>query len=159
ARRDRRRTERRRSDAQPVRRKRRVNPATGKLGAIILFWLGVGLIQTFNWGSGAPKAAVMLAMLAAVPFVLRPANEPVTPPAPGLARGIDIALWIAIVLDLAYFAARIVAPHVIDIALTTLAAGQALLHGANPYAMPIDGGPESAGFTGYKYLPVMIAAY
>lgn len=133
--------------------------STGKLGAIVLFWLGVGLIQTFNWGNGAPKAVVMLAMLVAAPFVLRAARQPVTPPTPGFARGISIALWIALALDLAYFAARIVAPHVIDIATTTMAAGQALLHGTNPYAAPLDIGPESAGFTGYKYLPVMIAAY
>jgi hypothetical protein len=136
-----------------------VSSSTRKLGAIVLFWLGVGLIQTFNWGNGAPKAVVMLAMLAAAPFVLRAANRPATPPTQGFARGIDVALWLALALDLAYFAARIVAPHVIDIATTTLAAGHALLHGINPYAAPLDIGPESAGFTGYKYLPAMIAAY
>jgi len=137
-------------------------PSTGspaKLGAIVLFWLGVGLIQTFNWGSGAPKAAVMLAMLLAVPFVLRDARKAPSPLSPRLAQGTAIALWIAIALDLAYFAARIVAPHVIDIATTTLAAGEAVLRGTNPYAAALDIGPESAGFTGYKYLPVMIAAY
>jgi len=130
-----------------------------KLGAIILFWLAIGLIQTFNWGSGVPKAVVMLLVLAAVPFALAAARKPVAPLAPALARTVAIAFWLCLALNLAYFGARIVAPHVIDIATTTLAAGQALLHGANPYALPIDTGPEAAGFTGYKYLPAMIAAY
>src|SRR5579872_5586955 len=101
----------------------------------------------------------MLLMLLAAPLLLALARKATPPRTPTLARAVTIALWLALALDLAYFAARIVAPHVIDIALTTLAAGQALLHGGNPYALPIDSGPESAGFTGYKYLPVMIAAY
>jgi hypothetical protein len=129
-----------------------------KIGAIVLFWLAVGLIQTFNWGNGIPKAGVMLLLLAAAPLVLRAARN-ATPLSPAFARAITLAFWLCLALDLVYFGARIVAPHVIDIATTTLAAGQVLLHGANPYAVPLDTGPESAGFTGYKYLPVMIAAY
>lgn len=136
-----------------------MNTSAAKLGAIFLFWLGVGLIQIFNWGNGAPKAVVMLGMLVAMPFIMRAASKPVAPLAPGFARGIGIAVWIALALDLAFLAARLVAPHVIDIATSTLAAGQALLHGMNPYSISIDAGPESAGFTGYKYLPVMIVAY
>ena len=78
---------------------------------------------------------------------------------PALTRGIAIAFWIALALNLLYLAGRIVAPHVIDIATTTLAAGQALLHGQNPYVVSIDRGPESFGFEGYKYYPMMIADY
>lgn len=136
--------------------------SAAKLGAIAAFWLAVGLIQTFNWGSGVPKAIVMLLVLAAAPLVARQVARQVaraTPLSPALARAATIALWLCLAFDLAYFSARVIAPHLIDIATTTLAAGQALLHGANPYAVPIDTGPESAGFTGYKYLPVMIAAY
>jgi hypothetical protein len=135
-----------------------VSGGAQKIGAIVLFWLAVGLIQTFNWGNGVPKAIVMVLVLAAVPLVLRAARN-ATPLAPAFARAVALAFWLALALDLVYFGARMIAPHVIDIATTTLAAGQALLHGANPYAVPIDTGPESAGFTGYKYLPVMIAAY
>ncbi|HEY1506386.1 MAG TPA: glycosyltransferase 87 family protein [Stellaceae bacterium] len=129
-----------------------------KLGAIAAFWIAVGLIQTFNWGSGIPKALVMLLVLAAAPLVLAAARRS-APSAPGFMRGVGIAFWIALVLDLAYFGARIVAPHIIDIGTTTLAAGQALLHGQNPYALSLDTGPENAGFTGYKYLPMMIVDY
>ncbi|HEY3917118.1 MAG TPA: glycosyltransferase family 87 protein [Stellaceae bacterium] len=133
--------------------------ATAKIGAVLLFWLAVGLIQTFNWGSDIPKALVMLLLLLAAPLLLTLARKATPQHRPTLARMVKIALGLALALDLAYFGARIVAPHVIDIALTTLAAGQTLLHGANPYAVPIDTGPESAGFTGYKYMPVMITTY
>lgn len=129
-----------------------------KFGVVVLFWIAVALIQTFNWGDGAPKAVVMLLMLAAAPLLLRAARE-ATPLSPAFARAAAIALWISLALDLGYLGARIVAPHLIDIATTTLAAGHALLHGANPYAAAIDRGPENAGFIGYKYLPVMIFDY
>lgn len=132
---------------------------TARIGAVLLFWIAVGLIQTFNWGNGVPKALVMLLVLLAAPAVLRLARRGATPLAPSRDRMMTLALGIALALYLVYFAARIVAPHVIDIALTTLAAGQAVLNGVNPYAAPIDTGPESVGFTGYKYLPAMIAAY
>lgn len=129
-----------------------------KIGAVAVFWLAIGLIQTFNWDGGVPKAIVMLLVLAAAPLVARQSRHAV-PLSPALARATTTALGLCLAFDLAYFGARVIAPHVIDIATTTLAAGQALLHGANPYAVPIDTGPESAGFTGYKYLPMMIAAY
>src|SRR6185437_9268074 len=46
-----------------------------------------------------------------------------------------------------------------DIGRTTIAAVHAVLAGQNPYAAPIDLHPEYPDFPGYKYLPVMIAAY
>jgi len=135
-----------------------VSDTVAKLGAIAAFWIAVGLIQTFNWGSGIPKAIVMVAVLAAAPLILAAARR--SPPLTlGFKRGTDIAFWIALALSLVYFVARVIAPHIIDIGTTTLEAGKALLQGLNPYALPIDTGPESAGFTGYKYLPMMIVDY
>ncbi len=130
-----------------------------KIGMIAGFWLAVGLVQLFNWGQGGAKAAVLLLLLVAVPFVMRMAARPPAPLAPRLERGIAAAAAACLALEFLYFAVRILHPHLIDVATTTLAAGTALLHGGNPYALPIDTGPETAGFTGYKYLPVMIAAY
>ena len=132
--------------------------SAGKLGALAAFWVAVGLIQTFNWGSGIPKALVMLAVFAAAPLLLTAARRS-APPAPAVARGVDIAFWICLALALVYLGARIIAPHIIDIGTTTLAAGQALLQGHNPYALPIDTISEGTGFTGYKYLPLMIIDY
>ncbi len=46
-----------------------------------------------------------------------------------------------------------------DIGRTTIAAIHAVLAGQNPYAAPIDLHPEYPDFPGYKYLPMMMAAY
>ena len=132
--------------------------SASKLGTLAAFWIAVGLIQTFNWGGGIPKAIIMLAVLTAAPLILAAARR-ATPPTAAFARGAEIAFGIALALSLVYFGARVIAPHIIDIGAATLAAGQALLHGRNPYALPLDTGPESFGFTGYKYLPMMIVDY
>jgi hypothetical protein len=131
----------------------------GKLGAIAAFWIAVGLIQTFNWGHGGEKAAVMLVLLVSIPALVARAERGPEPLPSWLHRGVAIAASVCLALDIVYLGLRIVHPHLIDVATTSLAAGQAILHGANPYALPLDRGPEAAGFTGYKYLPVMIAAY
>jgi len=130
-----------------------------KIGVVAAFWLAVGLIQVFNWGRGGEKAVVLLLLFVAAPFIASMARRSPTPLAPKIERGIAIAAGLCLALEILYLGARIIHPHLIDVATTTLAAGSALLHGGNPYAMPIDTGPETAGFTGYKYLPVMIAAY
>jgi hypothetical protein len=51
------------------------------------------------------------------------------------------------------------APDMEDIGRTTIAAVHAVLAGQNPYAAPIDLHPEYPDFPGYKYLPMMMAAY
>jgi len=51
------------------------------------------------------------------------------------------------------------APDMEDIGRTTIAAVQAVFAGHNPYATPIDLHPEYPDYPGYKYLPMMIAAY
>ncbi len=50
-------------------------------------------------------------------------------------------------------------PDMEDIGKTTITAVHAVLAGQNPYAAPIDVHPEYPDFPGYKYLPMMIAAY
>lgn len=132
---------------------------TAKIAAAAAFWIAIGLVQTFNWGHGVEKAMVMMLLLAAAPFVIAAAHKTPTPLPRWLDRAITMTAALFLVLELVYFGKQIIRPHVIDVALTTLAAGDALLHGGNPYTLPIDTGPESFGFTGYKYLPMMIAAY
>jgi uncharacterized membrane protein len=51
------------------------------------------------------------------------------------------------------------APDMEDIGKTTIAAAHAVLEGRNPYAIPLDLHAEYPDFPGYKYLPIMIAAY
>jgi len=130
-----------------------------KLGAVAAFWLAVGLVQIFNWESGVPKALVMLLLLLAAPFIIAAAGKTPTPLPPGLQRAIAIATAVLLALEIVYLGARIIHPHLIDVPMTTLAAIDAVLHGQNPYTLPLDGGPEAMGFTGYKYLPVMILTY
>jgi len=132
---------------------------TAKFGVVVAFWLAVGLIQTFNWGSGIEKAIVMLLLIMAAPFVVAAARATSTSLPPRWERAAGIATIVLLVAESGYLIGRILHPHLIDVATTTLAAGDAILHGMNPYAVPIDTGPESAGFTGYKYLPVMALAY
>jgi len=50
-------------------------------------------------------------------------------------------------------------PDMEDIGRTTIAAIHAVFEGQNPYAAPIDLHAEYPDFPGYKYLPVMMAAY
>lgn len=130
-----------------------------KLGAIALFWLAIGLVQVFNWGHGEAKAAILLLLLLATPLVVIVAQHGPSPLSPRLRRLASLGGVALLALQLLYLSLRIADPHLIDIATTTLAAGRTLLHGLNPYAAHIDGGPETHGVTGYKYLPVMIAIY
>lgn len=121
------------------------------------FWIAVGLVQTFNWDEGGPwKALTLLALLAAIPLLLRALRKPATDTEPSrVLTALLVVLTIAVAI---YGAVRLVHPRLIDMATTTLAAGHAMLAGQNPYALPID--PELGGaFGGYKYLPLMPAVY
>jgi len=134
--------------------------AGAKIAAVAAFWIAIGLVQVFNWGHGVEKAAVMLLLLAAMPFILAATRSAAaTQPPRWATRLVTFAACVFLGLEIVYLGLRILHPHLIDIATTTLAAGDALLHGTNPYAAPIDFGPEAQGYSGYKYLPVMIAAY
>ena len=125
---------------------------------MVAFWIAVGLIQTFNH-AGIPKAIVMLLVLAATPLLVGVARR-AAPPSPAFARAIDIAFWIALAFNLVYFAVRIITPHISDLGTSALAAVEGLLHGFNPYLLPIDQyGPQNGGYTGFKYMPLMIVDY
>ena len=81
-------------------------------------------------------------------------------PRPLSHAAIDIAFWIALACNLVYFAVRIITPHISDLGTSALAAVEGLLHGFNPYLLPIDPyGPQNGGFTGFKYMPLMIIDY
>ena len=103
--------------------------------------------------------AVAALGLAAAPLVLRAVGvrSPV-----GLDR--LPAILTAVCVALAANRLRIVfgylhAPDMEDIGRTTIAAVHTVFAGHNPYAAPIDLHPEYPDYPGYKYLPMMIAAY
>ncbi|HXP30955.1 MAG TPA: hypothetical protein VN832_07680 [Stellaceae bacterium] len=127
------------------------------------FWVLSFLVQKFNWGAGGKKALALLALLAAVPFLLRWARRPLTLPRSRTATGLAIVVAILVALQLAYFGKEVRHPGLIDVATTTLAAGTAMVAGENPYLLPLDSvaasNPATAAFAGYKYLPIMPLVY
>ena len=103
--------------------------------------------------------AVAAAGLAAAPLVLRAAgvrNLAVLDRLPAILT----ALCFALALNRLRIALGFLhAPDMEDIGTTTIAGIHTVFAGQNPYAMPIDLHPEYPDFPGYKYLPMMMAAY
>ena len=132
--------------------------------AEIAFSLAVWALQEVPRGHGLLTLAGVALLVGALPLLLAAGRVPRAPP-PRAAGAIlvgAIALFGA--AQLVFAIVRTVKPKVLDIATTTVAALSAVAHGGNPYALPIDplaGGIAGAGeqFLGYKYLPVMLAAY
>lgn len=126
-------------------------------------WVGILLVELLDWGKGAPKAVVLLLLLAAVcGLTVLARSRSSVEPGPW-NRALVIACGVLIAVQIGVLIKQIAHPHVIDIATTTLAAGRTLLSGENPYAVPID--REALATTGdpalqgYKYLPMMAITY
>jgi hypothetical protein len=132
--------------------------------AEIIFSLAVWAMQEVPRGKGSLTLVAILLIFAALPLLCAAAARRRPPPARSSERLMVGAIALFAVAQLVFAVIRMVKTKVIDIADTTLAAILALAHGQNPYALPLDqlaGGIIEAGaqFHGYKYLPVMIAAY
>jgi hypothetical protein len=134
-----------------------------QVSAAALFWGAVFLVQNLNWGAGAGKALVLLALLFGALYLALREVKPLQAAAEKPARALTGLALLLLLAQLIYFGLRFAHPHLIDMATTTLDAGKAMLQGQNPYTMPID--TEAAGlgvlpeFQGYKYLPLMPAVY
>jgi hypothetical protein len=134
-----------------------------RLSAALLFWIAVGLIQKFNWGLGIYKALVLLAVLVATPLVAWVVARRRNPDLLRSRRLLVVAVMVLAAAQSAYALWELRHPGLTDVAATTLDASKQLLAGTNPYAASADGSASrataQARFAGYKYLPVMIAAY
>ena len=132
----------------------------GKLGVALLFWIAVGLIQKFNWHLGWAKGMVLLAVVAALPFLIAAARRATSVPP---SRALTLAVALFLLLQGAYALKELRHPSLIDAATTTLAAGQVVRQGEDPYAAALDpAGQALLGdrrFAGYKYLPLTLATY
>jgi len=131
--------------------------------AIALFWVAVLLIELLDWNLGVYKALVMVSVLGALLPLTRLAwrAQPAVEPRPEKCLAIAVGLLVA--AQAAYAAGLVWHPRLTDIPATILAAGDALLKGANPYVLPIDEGPSEMDmgeiFYGFKYSPLTIVAY
>ena len=129
--------------------------------AALLFWAVIFAVQNLNW-SGALKAPVLLALLlSALYLAYRASKGQVT--TIRASRALAGFALLLLLIQLLYFFSRLGNPHLTDIAITTLDAGKAMLHGQNPYTLPLDTEAASTGaplqFQGYKYLPLMPVIY
>jgi hypothetical protein len=140
-------------------------PARGmiKLAAAVSFWIAVALIQKLNWDLGGLKALVLLALFAATPFAIAAARRQHSPPTRRASRAALLAAAALLALQAGYALKELRHPSLIDAATTTLAAGEVLREGGNPYAAPLDAAAREqtgeARFAGYKYLPLTLLAY
>jgi hypothetical protein len=134
-----------------------------RLAAAAAFWIAVALLQKLNWGLGSVKALVLLALLAAMPFLISAAaarrqTDERRPP-----RAAVVAAAVLLALQAGYALKELRHPSLIDAATTTLAAQAVLRDGGDPYAAPLDAMGQSdtgeARFAGYKYLPLTVLAY
>jgi hypothetical protein len=135
-----------------------------QLAGALLFWLALLLVQEFNWGRGTAKALILFAVLAATPFVMMLAERRRFPADTAAApRPLVLAGALLLVLQTGYALKELRHPSLIDAATTTLAAGEVLRGGANPYTTALDPAAIAlagdARFGGYKYLPLTLAAY
>src|SRR6185312_7636278 len=108
------------------------------------------------------KAIVLLAVLAATPLVLAAIEPPRGAAASSAARRLAIGALALLAIQSGYALSKLRHPSLIDAATTTLAAGELLRQGRDPYAAPIDAVAASktheTRLAGYKYLPLTIAA-
>jgi hypothetical protein len=134
------------------------------IGAWIAFSLAVWALQEVPRGHGFLSLILVLLVIAALPWLAAGAQRRRAQPGRGGERLLRAGVALFAVAQILFAILRAAKPKVIDIADTTVAALQALARGGNPYALPIDpmaGGIENAAplLHGYKYLPVMMAAY
>ena len=132
--------------------------------AEILYSLTVFALQEVPRGHGPWTLAGIAALAAVLPALLWLARKERAPPGDQARRVLLWALGVFGAAQLAFAALRTAKLKIIDIGQTTFDAVTALAQGVNPYTAAIDpmaGGIAASGgaFHGYKYLPVMLAAY
>lgn len=134
------------------------------IAAEIVFSLVVFALQEVPRGHGFMTLAGVIVLLASMPPLLAAGRTVRAAPTLAARRGLGWTIALFAVAQFAFAIVRTVKPKVLDIATTTQAAIVALLHGGNPYVLPINslaGGIAGAGgpFHGYKYLPAMLLVY
>jgi glycosyl transferase family 87 len=125
--------------------------------AIAVTWIGVELIQLIEWE--VVTILVLLVLVRLTREISR--SQQVIDPWP--ERPLVLAVAVALVAQFAFALAQLWHPRLIDIPVSVLDAGRALLAGLNPYTSEIDHTvtwPTELEFVhGFKYSPLMAIAY
>jgi hypothetical protein len=134
-----------------------------RLLAIALFWFAVEAIEFLDWDLGVYKSLVIFGVLLALLPLMRLAGRRMPTNGTNPERALIVAVGLLAVAQIAYAAMQLRDPQLIDIATTTLAAGDVLLAGQNPYVLAVDPAPSAiepvSAFSGFKYSPLMAIAY
>jgi hypothetical protein len=132
---------------------------------VVVFWVMVFLIQEFDFDQGKYRAAVLALVLIATPVLMYLARSSVFSNTRVLSLLLSVACVVFMCWHFVYFAGVLFDPRVrvIDIASTTLKAGDLLLQGKNPYSLPMNPQPTMSqgrfSYDGFKYLPMMAMIY
>ena len=130
--------------------------------AIALFWIGTLAVSVADWGLAWVRG-ILLVVFAAVAAWMTTARS--QPPDEAASAQVLKSVWLIVLAapHLIWFAIRWLDPHplFIDIGTTTIDATRAILHGGDPYSLPIDpqADPTMQRFDGFKYTPMTALAY
>ncbi len=133
-------------------------------------WQVVRIIEDASWNAGARRARYSLALLAVTVIAAlvadsKYARRDVRRRTLGI---VGVLLVCGACLPTVYQQAQLAAtrfrsPHLIDIPGTTMEAARTIASGRNPYTVPVDPRAESRdqgrNYDGFKYMPLMAAAY
>jgi len=135
----------------------------GVVGLAGAFWVLVLLIGRFDWTYGPQRGLLVGLALLATPAMMHLAARRTAYHPAGFISVLLMVCLVGATGHTIYFFQQLHARDLTDIATTTLAAGDALLVGHNPYRSLIDPQPapfqEHATYSGYKYLPLMALIY
>jgi hypothetical protein len=133
-------------------------------------WKAVRVIEDASWNAGARRAQFSLGLLLvtlALGAIAASRYRGRNPRRRTLGVAgvllVCLACFPAVQEQVQWGASRYRSPRLIDIPITTMAAARAIASGQNPYKVPVDPRAESReqgrNYDGFKYMPLMAAAY
>ena len=126
-------------------------------------WLGVHLVERFDWGQGDIKGVVLLFLLVGTAAITFRARQGASTDWEAWNQPLLLTGVVLFTVQFAYLLEQLRNPRLFDGATMTLAAARAFLSGLNPIALPLDRAASAlmgdAAFAGYKYLPVTALTY
>jgi hypothetical protein len=129
----------------------------------VAFWLVVHYVDYFDWDQGTSRALILGLVFVCTLVLMLFAGGCRERVSRTLTTLLAVACAVAVAWHVLFFLERLLDPHLLDIATTTLAAGRALTAWQNPYTLPIDAAPYMPSgqltYNGFKYLPMMAVTF